>query len=341
MRKRVDQLGVGEPEIQRSGKRPDLRRPPGRQERRARAAPGRHARPAVLLRLGDERPRARRQAVAASAANGDSPSGSARPRPTRAGPPLYDAVKLAAKRPPIRDGNNFASAPQYYLFAKAHAPAPRRARGHAGGSAVDATDAPARAAATRCSRSRRARSCCRPSTATRRRAEPPGPALLRPARQPGAARQGHQGPEQQFNSGPGGNSRRSSSSNSPARARRRSRRSRARSPSAARTPSCRATTPTRSLQHFAVALDGKLISVASIDPQQFPDGHRRRERRGDRGRLHDPERPGPREPDQARRAADRAEADLAVPGLGHARQAGAAPGPDRGRSSGSRRRCSS
>ena len=30
--------------------------------------------------------------------------------------------------------------------------------------------------------------------------------------------------------------------------------------------------PQAVLQHFAVALDGRLISVASIDPQQLPDG---------------------------------------------------------------------
>ena len=64
MRERVDQLGVAEPEIQRSGDEPDQRRPAGRRERRGGAGAGRPGRPAVLLRLGAERHRPRRQARA-------------------------------------------------------------------------------------------------------------------------------------------------------------------------------------------------------------------------------------------------------------------------------------
>ena len=57
MRDRVDSLGVAEPELQRSGSRPDRGQPPGRQERGARRRPGRHHGPDVLLRLGTEHPR--------------------------------------------------------------------------------------------------------------------------------------------------------------------------------------------------------------------------------------------------------------------------------------------
>ena len=64
MRERVDQLGVAEPEIQRSGAGPDRRLAPGRQERRRGRQPGRHDGADVLLRLGDERPRRQLQAGA-------------------------------------------------------------------------------------------------------------------------------------------------------------------------------------------------------------------------------------------------------------------------------------
>ena len=60
-----------------------------------------------------------------------------------------------------------------------------------------------------------------------------------------------------------------------------------------------------------------------------PGRHRRLDRRPDLRRLHDHERAGPGEDPQDRRAADQARADLALAGLGHARQAGARPGPHR------------
>ena len=57
MRERVDALGVAEPEIQRTGSDQIEVGLPGVAERRARRRAGRHDRPAVLLRLGAERPR--------------------------------------------------------------------------------------------------------------------------------------------------------------------------------------------------------------------------------------------------------------------------------------------
>ena len=58
-----------------------------------------------------------------------------------------------------------------------------------------------------------------------------------------------------------------------------------------------------------------------------PGRHRRRDRRPDLRRLHRHDRAEPRELPQDRRAADPARADQPLAGLGHARQAGAQPGP--------------
>ena len=64
MRKRVDQLGVAQPEIQRSGADEIDVALPTCQQRRTRRTGGRQDRAAVLLRLGAERDRPRRQAGA-------------------------------------------------------------------------------------------------------------------------------------------------------------------------------------------------------------------------------------------------------------------------------------
>ena len=87
MRERVDAFGVAEPEIARSGKdqiEVDL---PGVKDAERAASAGRHDGPAVLLRLGEERPRRELQAQR-------------RPRSTAASRPitgLYNAVKRASK----------------------------------------------------------------------------------------------------------------------------------------------------------------------------------------------------------------------------------------------------
>ena len=62
MRKRVDQLGVSQPEIQRSGADEIDVALPDVDERGARRRRGRQDRAAVLLRLGAERDRRQRQA---------------------------------------------------------------------------------------------------------------------------------------------------------------------------------------------------------------------------------------------------------------------------------------
>ena len=105
-----------------------------------------------------------------------------------------------------------------------------------------------------------------------------------------------------------------------------------RSPSAAR-PAC----PPRAAAEAASASTSRSCSTTSsssvpyIDYQREPGRHRRRATaRRSRAASRSSQRPGPREPAQDRRAADQAQADLPVAGLGDARQAGAAPGPDRG-----------
>ena len=61
IRERIDELGVSEPEVSRLGDRPRSRSACRCHQRPARDRPGRHHRPALLLRLGAEpdRPRER------------------------------------------------------------------------------------------------------------------------------------------------------------------------------------------------------------------------------------------------------------------------------------------
>ena len=82
-------------------------------------------------------------------------------------------------------------------------------------------------------------------------------------------------------------------------------------------------------QHFAVVLDGQLITDAVDRLHQVPRRHRRLDRLADLRRLHDHLRPGPRQRAAVGRAADQARTDLQLAGLGDARQNGAQPGPDR------------
>ena len=95
-------------------------------------------------------------------------------------------------------------------------------------------------------------------------------------------------------------------------------------------------------QHFAITLDNELISVPQIDWHQYPDGLGGGQRVAHLGRLHHRLGPAAGQPAQDGRPADQARADLRVAGLRHAGQAGAQPGPHRGRrpaSSSSRSSC--
>ena len=84
-------------------------------------------------------------------------------------------------------------------------------------------------------------------------------------------------------------------------------------------------------QRFAITLDNQIVSLATIDYQENPEGIDGRNGASIQNIGHHPGRAGPRREPPHRRAADRPEADLADAGLGHARPAGARPGPHRGR----------
>ena len=71
---------------------------------------------------------------------------------------------------------------------------------------------------------------------------------------------------------------------------------------------------------FAITLDNRIVSLASIDPIDLPEGIDGRTG-AQVGQL-DRGDPGPRREPAHRRSPDRAQADLADPGLGHAWPAG-------------------
>ena len=82
-------------------------------------------------------------------------------------------------------------------------------------------------------------------------------------------------------------------------------------------------------QHFAVVLDGQLITTPSIDYTKYPEGIDAIDGLADLRRLHDLLGAGTRAGAAVGRAADQARTDLQLAGLGDARQNGAQPGPRR------------
>ena len=102
----------------------------------------------------------------------------------------------------------------------------------------------------------------------------------------------------------------------------------ARRPTAARRArGSRPTTPPASRGHFAIVLDGELVSSPIINFVDNPAGIDGRTG----AQISGASRPGgqrPRRGPQDRRAADQARADQPVDGLGDARPAGARPGPE-------------
>ena len=312
MRKRVDQLGVAEPEIQRSGAdQIDVSLPDVKNADEA-AAAGRHDRPAVLLRLGAERPRRRLQArpdrtPRSRAAPSAGVAGS------RAATRYYDAVTRARQVPARRTRARRRTGDQYYLVDAKAQDGPRRARtrrvrdlqrGRRSTRSVRLD------AERRSSRSRRAPSSSAPSRTTPT-AKPPTD-LVRAPGPPGRSRGTDiKNPEQNFDSGAGGSGQPNVTFDFTEQGPQASgRRSRARSPSAARPASRRASTRQTPHQHFAIVLDNELISVPYIDFQQNPDGIDGAQRLADLGRLHDQVRAAPRQPAEDRRAADQARAHL-------------------------------
>ena len=240
MRERVDAFGVAEPEIQRAGTDQIDGRPARRQERRARGAAGRHDRPAVLLRLGDERPRAENCKTDPTNADGHA----AARRPARpAG--CRSTTRSSARRkctPATNTGRRRPTAallPRSTTGTKKPFARPERRPTDLTRRARRRASAPARGT-PRSSRSARARSSCAAEKASAKQG--PADALLRPARPPGAVAARTSRTRSRTSTSGRGNGSRSSRSTSPTRAARRSRRSRARSPSAARTTRCPAAT---------------------------------------------------------------------------------------------------
>ena len=74
------------------------------------------------------------------------------------------------------------------------------------------------------------------------------------------------------------------------------------------------------LQSFAITLDDQIVSLATIDFQENPEGIDGRTGAADRGRRQLRRRQRPRREPAHRRAADRVEADLGDAGVGHARR---------------------
>ena len=105
MRTRVDQIGVSQPEIQRSGKDEIDVVAARRAQRHPGRSGGRHDGPAELLRLGAQRDRAQRQTrTDQRRRHGDSTSEGA--GGVTAGLTQYQAVLRAAKRPAILRGSD-------------------------------------------------------------------------------------------------------------------------------------------------------------------------------------------------------------------------------------------
>jgi len=272
IRSRVDQLGVGEPEIQRSGKdQISVGLPDVQNIRRAQQQVGT---PAQLYFydweanavtpdgrvVGPELPTQNPDAQRISQGAGD---------PTQ-GQPLYDAVKLAARQRAItsdRNGSRLGSA--YYLFDRTHQylAGPERLRSDLL-SAIDRTSLPAGSevvavpqgyvvleAAARSAKEQVATSDSRARFyVLRDRVALSGKDIKDPQQGFNEVNQ----PDVEFRFTDAGKSAFHDVT-----------RTIAQRGTDLRLPG---TDPRAVLQHFAVALDGRLISVASIDPQQLPDG---------------------------------------------------------------------
>ena len=211
-----------------------------------------------------------------------------------AGLTQYQAVLRAAKRPPIMRGNETTYTPgctPEQTTAASTALVPDRHEARKDALQGRRRDLPARGNRTEPLRRRlqaagRAR-CRRPCGSTRapwscRRARPKRPAgkvinhsaqqLVRPERQPGPDRQRHHQPAAGFDEGAGGNGQPNVNFgfNSHGKARLRTghqgnRPSRPGSPAPG-------VGKEAALQHFAVVLDGQLITAPSIDFTQYPEG---------------------------------------------------------------------
>ena len=186
--------------------------------------------------------------------------------------------------------------------------------------------AKARRASTR---ARRARAGAPDEAPTARSPNERPDSWLRAQRQPGAARHRHQEPGAELRRRRGGTGAPIVTFKFTGNGKTRSSRRHARDRPARPGSAAAGRRPGTALQHFAVVLDDELISAPYIDYRRTRTASTaataRRSRAASRSRSRRTSRACSR-----RRAADQARADLAVAGVGDARQAGAAPGPDRG-----------
>ena len=284
MRKRVDQLGVAEPEIQRTGARPDRRRPARtcRTPTRAEQA-GRQDRPAVLLRLGAERARPRRQAGRRAEPNRSRAAPTA---PAPVGVRRLHAVRRGHARRQARRRSRATTRQRAAVLhvrqteqractaaGKGREPSPSRRQRCSAGPDDTKQDLLPRLPTGVTDRRRRS---SRSSPRARSSCRPPESKLHAPARSatraptastcstttPALSGTDIKNPQQNFDQAPAAPASRTSRSTSPTRAERVRRRSpRDIAQRGQRQPSCRARRRT-AFQHFAIALDDELISVA-------------------------------------------------------------------------------
>ena len=272
IRSRVDQLGVGEPEIQRSGEdQISVGLPDVQNIRRAQEQVGT---PAQLYfydweanalttdgrRVAPELPAQDPDAQRVSQGAGD---------PTQ-GQPLYDAVRLASRQRAIttdRDGSRLGSA--YYLFDRAHRhlAGPERSRA----DLLSAIERRALPAGSEVLEVPQGYVVLQAAARSANADVPPDDARARfyvLRDRVALAGKDIKDPQQSFNefNQPNVEFRFTDAGKS---AFHEVTRAIAQRGLELRLPG---TDPRATLQHFAVALDGRLISVASIDPQQLPEG---------------------------------------------------------------------
>jgi SecD/SecF fusion protein len=279
MRSRVDQLGVSEPEIQRSGRDQISVQLPGvgNVERAQRQV----GTPAQLVFLDWEKDLLgpNNKPIAAGVTNGDTDAqrlsqGAGQPS---VGQSLYDAVDQASKRKPIRDGNNFRLGKQFWLFEK-------KTHKYLAGPDDTLTDLRADARDRGATVAGNEVKTIQPGTLVlqavkRDKGREP------PANRPDLAKwyvlndnpallgKDVKNPEQNFNSGPGGGG------GSPIvafkftdRGKRQFKQVTSDIAQRGQESLLPGTDPNTVAQHFAVALDRKLITVPTIDPKEFPEG---------------------------------------------------------------------
>ena len=306
------------------GRRPDRRLAARRQERRRGGLAGRHHRPDVVLRLGGQRPRAELQARSAEPERDRRAGG--RRRGIRRAVALrrrHARRQVPARRTPARSPRATSSTwstrrPRRSWRAPTRASRTSRRRR----STRRSPSTPSRS-----SRSRRARSSSAPSSPTPRASR----------RRPGTS-------SRTSRSSAARTSRTPSRASTTARARAASRTSPSTSPArrgrvvevhAQALPARPGVLARRAGRRVQPALRDRARQRADLGPADrlapVPRRPRRRQRLADLGRLHDRLRPAAGQPAQDGRPADQARADLGVAGLGHAGQAGAQPGPRRGR----------